>query len=167
MSSNTPEVVAELKATQDYLADLTERVESFDFEDSVAVQDEARRVKRKADELMSMIDSELLRQLEAGARDIGRRTFKRTKKYVERDDHGKLESLAIRQAMEAATDAETGVTNAHEAARVAAATMAKLYLNPSAKAKVSVAERLGLERDTFRSREFKEWQISVIEEDEE
>ena len=40
---NTTEVVADLRATIDYLADITENVDTMSFEDMVSVQDEARQ----------------------------------------------------------------------------------------------------------------------------
>lgn len=164
--SNTREVVADLQATIDYLADITERVDSMPFEDLVAVQDEARRVKAKADELVGMIDGELVKQLEAGARELpDGRLFKRSKRYVTRHDHDVLIGLAVRQGVEAWTHPDTGEVDAERAAESAARALARMFLSASSTAKVTVVEKLGVARDAFERREFKDWKVQIIEED--
>lgn len=167
MSDNIAELLAELQATVGYLNDdVVERVETFDFEESVAVRDELRRVKRKADEAIGMIDAEMLRQLEAGSRDVGARTFKRTRRMVNRHDHDKLIALAIKQGVEAGRNPDTGEVNSHEAAEAAVRALAKMFLSPSNTAKVTVVDRLGMDRSEYESREFKGWQVSIFEEGE-
>lgn len=163
---NTTEITADLQATIDYLADLIERVDTMGFEDLVAVQDEGRRVASKASELVGMIDGELIRQLEAGARETpDGRLFKRAKRYVTRHDHEPLIALAARQGVEAWTHPDSGEVDAPKAAESACRALAKMFLSPSSTAKVTVVEKLGVDRSTFESREFKDWRVQIIEED--
>lgn len=165
MSINLPETLAELKATVDYINDLIEDVETFDFEDAVQVQDEAKRVQNAASLLARMIDGEMLKQLEAGSRDFGRRTFKRTKRYVKRHDQDVLVRLAIDQGVEAGVDVKTGEINPRQAAEAAARTVLRMFCSASSTAKVTVVEKLGVDRTEFESREFKGHQVSVFEEE--
>lgn len=158
--------VADLQATVDYVRAITEDVDSLDFDTMVAIQDEARRVKAAADELIRMIDGELIRQLEGGARETpDGRLFKRTKEYVDRYDQDVLIGVAVRQGIEAWTHPDSGEVDAAAAAESACRAMSKMFLSSSTKAKVTVTDRLGVERDAFITREFKGWKVLIIEED--
>lgn len=160
------EEVADLQATVDYLKAITERADTLDFATAVAIQDEARRVKAAADELVGMIDGELIKQLEGGARELpDGRLFKRSKQYVDRHDHEPLVAAAVRQGIEAWTHPDSGQVDAERAAESAVRALAKMFLSNSSKAKVTVTDQLGIERDAFVSREFKGWKVLVIEED--
>lgn len=163
---NTDEMLVDLGATVSYVAGITENVDAMTFEQMVAIQDEARRVRAKADELIEMIDGELIRQLEGGAREYGGRLFKRSKRYVTRHDHEPLIALAARQGVEAWTHPDSGEIDAPKAAESACRALAKMFLSPSSTAKVTVVDRLGVDRDVYESREFKDWRVQVIEEDE-
>lgn len=163
---NTTEMVADLQATIDYLATITERVDSMPFEELVAVQDEARRVQAQAGELVGMIDAELVRQLEGGARELpDGRLFKRAKRYVTRHDHDLLIGLAVRQGVEAWTHPDTGEVDATRAAESAVRALSKMFLSPSSTAKVTVVDKLGVDRGEYETREFKDWKVQIIEED--
>lgn len=163
---NTDEMLVDLSATSTYVADITENVDAMTFEQMVAIQDEARRARAELDKLIGMVDGELIRQLEAGSRELpDGRLFKRTKKYVDRHDHDLLIGLAARQGVEAWTHPDTGEVDGVRAAESAARAVAKMFLSPSAKAKVTVVDKLGVERSEYETREFKEWGVLVIQED--
>jgi len=158
--------IVDLQATVDYLASIIEEVDSMPFEDLVSLQDEANRVKQRAADLVSLINSELINQLEAGARELpDGRLFKRTKKYVDRHDHDLLIGLAVDKAIDKCTDKTTGEIHARHAAEFAARNIAKMFLSPSMKAKVTVVEKMGVDREQYETREFKEYGVLVIEED--
>jgi len=150
----------------DYMKAITELVDTFDFDKMVAIQDEARRVKAAADELVGMIDGELIKQLEGGVRELpDGRLFKRAKQYVDRHDTEVLVGVAVRQGIEAWTHPDTGEVDAEKAAESAVRALSKMYLSNSSKAKVTVTDALGVARDVFVTREFKGWKVLVIEED--
>lgn len=163
---NLDETVAELRATVDYVRDITEQSDSMDIEELVAVQDELRRVQKAAGDAVSLCDTELLRQLEGGVRQIGQRVFARGKNYVSRHDHDAIAERVYEQAVESARDPDSGDVHALAALRTAINMMRRVYLAPATKAKTGVLEKLGVDRGEYESREFKGWQVSVTELDE-
>ncbi len=166
--NNTDETVADLRATCDYITDITERSDTLEFDDGVTIQDELRAVKAKADEAIRLIDQQILIRLEAGGpRLFGGRVFARVKRYVERHDHELVTRVAIDQGLEKATDRETGDINPKIAAEFAARAMATFFLSPSDKAKVTPLKKLGVTRQEFERKEFKAWDVSVTKVEEE
>lgn len=159
---NTEETTAELAATVDYLADITEHAETYDFDEAVDLTDALVKVRKAADTAIGMIQSEMLRQLEgSGARVRGKRLFKRSKKWVVRHDHETIRNAVIDHAVDKATNRATGEIDARTAIRSAATALASAYVSPSSTAKVTVLDALGLDRDAYVSRESKGYQLVV------
>lgn len=160
------ERVADLQATVDYLADLTEQSDGLDMETAVDLSDELGRVKTAVRKLDDLLRTQMLAQLEnGGPRQFGTRIFARSKDYKSRHDHEVIVRSAIDQAMAAATDQETGEISPRRAAEAAARAMASFYVSPSSTAKVTPLKKLGVDRDAFETREFTGWKLSVTETD--
>ena len=162
---NVEEVVADLQAHCAWVNErITEYADSMEFDEAVAIQDELRRAKKAAEVAISMIDGQMMARLESGGpRQFGNRVFARVKDYVERDDPYALIAAAICEGVDSAVDVDTGAIDPHVAAEAAARTMQSLYLSNSSKAKVSVMDKLGVDRKAVRSREFKAWKVHVTE----
>lgn len=159
MTINREETLADMAATVDYLAALVEEADALDFETATDLRDAALRVKKVTSDLISFLEGGMLRQLEAGSRDYGRRTWVRRKKYAERHDHAALAAEVRQRATWRGEDAAGAVA---EAVRM----MSDLYLSASTKAKVTVIDRMGLDRGSVISREHTGFELQVVEHDE-
>lgn len=157
--------VAELDVMRGFIADkITEQADDTDFDTATDLVDELTRLKKTADEAIRMLNDERMRQLEkTGAKQHGRRVFARVKDYNERFDHELIVNAAIEQGIAAAVDPDSGEINPRIAAEAAARTINKVYVSAATKAKVTVLDALGLDRKEYKSREFKQWKLSVTE----
>lgn len=160
---DTPEAVADLKATVDYIGGITEQSDMFDFETATDIRDEMERVKAAAVAAIQMLEGQMLVHLEAGSRERGNRVWARARKYVDRHDHDVLVATIEQRAISDATDLNTGEVMARKAVEIATRRMRDLFLSPSDKAKTTVAEKLGLARDDYESREYKGYRLSITE----
>lgn len=160
------ERVADLQATVDYLADLTEQSDGFDMDAAIELADELGRVKAAAKKLDDMLRQQMLAQLEdGGPRQYGTRIFARAKDYKDRHDHERIVRAAIDAAMRKTIDPDTGEVNAREAAEAAARQMASFYVSPSTTAKVTPLKLIGVDKKEYQTREFTGWKLLVTETD--
>lgn len=158
------EACADLQATADYIAGITEGIDSLDLGAIVDVQDEVRRVKAKVDEAMRMLDGELVKRLEGETtRRYGDRVFTRVRDFKRRHDHAAIEKVAARQGVEAAVDQDTGAIDPHRAAAAAARAMGRFYLSPAKTAKTGPLDALGVPRDEYETEEHVGWKVTVTE----
>jgi hypothetical protein len=163
MKIQTLERATELATAQEFIrGEITEWADSTDLDDAIVLVDELNRLASACREAVALLEGQMLGRLEeTGARQVGGRVFARVKDYVERFDHEVVMREAIRQGVEAAVDKDTGYVNANEAAEAAVRTMFATYLSDSSKAKVTVLDKLGLDRKTYRTKEFKRWKLAV------
>lgn len=148
---NRDEIVAELQATVDYAARITELADTFDFETNADVSVALGRAKTAIDLAMRMLDEEIVRQLEAGERVHNGERWKRERKYTERTDHDAVIDAVVEQA--------THCTGVIEAARYAAELMRATYLSKSVDAKKGAVDKLSVPRDAVFSKEYTGWKI--------
>lgn len=135
---NHDEVVGDLGALAGFIHDeVTEQSDQVSFEQAVELMDAVKAVERSCREAMSLLESELMRQLEGGARQVGTRVFARVDKYKDRVDHPTIERAVVQHAVSAATDRETGEIDPRTAAVEAVRGMHDLYLAPATKVKTS------------------------------
>lgn len=163
MKEQTKEATTELATASGFIREqITERADSTDFDDAIELVDGLNRLASTCREAVALLEGQMLGRLEeTGARQVDGRVFARVKDYVERFDHEVVMREAIRQGVDAALDRDTGEVNAHEAAEAAVRTMFATYLSDSSKAKVTVLDKLGLDRKTYRTKEFKRWKLAV------
>lgn len=161
MSEQYEETLADLAATVDYIRDhVTERADSLDFDDAVALRDACVAVKDEAGNAISLIETAMLVHLEAGVQQRGSRVFKRKSKVAQRFRHDLIEAAIARIARRLATDDE-GVTSPARAVDAALRLMHQTYLAPSTKAKVGQLDAMEVDRKAVIETEFKGYELVV------
>ena len=164
MTIDRGEALVDLAATVDYIGGITEAADQVDFETATDLRDALELVRKAAAEAASLLEGQMLKQLEDGSREYGKRVWVRTRRYVDRHDHDVLVARVEEAAIAAAVDKTTGEINARTAVQQATTRLRKLFLSPADKAKTTVAEKdLGLERDDYVSREYQGYKLSVTE----
>lgn len=161
--TNVEEEIVDLKATVDYIADkVTERADTFEFEDNVALRDALADVIEEAKKAQALLETTMLSQLEAGVRQIGSRLFKRKRNMVKRFRHDLIAAQLLRTARAEATnsDGETSVTKALDIVDVG---FRKLYVSPSTQAKVTAFDAYGIDAKAVTDYEDKGWKVEVEE----
>lgn len=163
--ANIEELITDLKATTAYVrGEITEKADTFDFDQLVALSDEITDVARAVREAAQLLSTEQTKQLEGGARTVGTRVFARIPKYAERWQHDVIAAGIRAKAMELACDHETGEVPAKQAVEIAVRLTQAAYVSPSTSAKVgTVRDELGLPLKEARLRENKGWDINVVE----
>lgn len=157
------EVLSDLGATVKYLRDeVTEQAETFDFDEAVALRDAALALKLECETAIGMIDTTMLTHLEAGARQLGSRLFKRKRNVVERFRHDLIKAAVARWARQQSCN-DDGEVSPALAVDHAVQAMASLYVSPSTKAKISALDAYGIERNTVSESDDKGWKMIVEE----
>lgn len=158
------EAVVDLRATVDYLADLIERADTFDFDAATDLRDEALSVQARAKDLVSLLETGMLRQLEAGSRERGGRVWARVRKYVDRTDHALVAGAVRQAALNAYRDPDTGeVTSAEAAVAEAVRLMGSLYVSPSSDVKRRPLAGIGLDARGVVQREFQKYGLDITD----
>lgn len=160
-----PNVVADLRATVDYLHDIVENSDSADFDEAAAAVDELVRVKAKAGEAVDMLRQQMLSRLEAERqpRMYGTRVFARVPNQVERHDHERIRQHVREVAVAAHTDRDTGEVDTRAALNAGLAMMADIYLSRSSTAKVTPLRDTELPKSEYVTREVKGWKLNVVD----
>lgn len=148
---NRDEIVADLQATVDYAARITELADKFDFETNADVTDALERAKGAIEMSIAMLKAEQTRQLEAGERIHGGFRYYRTRKYTERTNHEVLYDAIVEDAALCDTP--------RQAARLAVGRMAGLFLSRSSNAKKGDVDKLSLARDAVFLKEYTGWKV--------
>lgn len=166
MSEYTDSVVVDLAATCDYVrGEVTERADTFDFDQMVAYQDGLIAVKKTADEALALLRGEMSRQLEEGSRTVGTRTFVRQPKRTRVFDHSRIMALLARHVHDTAPVDENGERDHSNDPGRALAVVQRLYLSTSSTAKVTELDRLEIPRKEVIKSERKGFEIIVIDSD--
>lgn len=145
------EIVADLQATVDYAARITELADTFDFETNADVRDALARAKTAIEAAIGMLDGELVRQLEDGDRIYGNERWMRTRKYTERTDH----DVIVKAVVNAAAMHEDPFRAAYDAAKA----MQSLYVSNSTSAKKGAVDKLSVARDAVFSKDYTGWKV--------
>lgn len=146
------EALADLQATVDYVAQITEQSDSLEFELSSELFDALGRVGAAVKAAQDMLTTNMLSRLEAGGpRVFGDERFERVAKYVEDTDH---------EAVIKAVIADAGLHDEPEVAAYAAARrMEQIYLNKTTSAKKGEVDKLSVSRDSVFSRRYTGYRV--------
>ena len=125
------------------------------FERAVILRNAVRQLIAEGRETLSLLETELLRQVEGAPRQVDGVNFMAVKDYKESFRHDAIEGGVVGAAISAATDRSTGEIDAHEAARQAAHLMRRLYVSPSVTAKKTVLDDLGIDRKEVIESEYR------------
>jgi hypothetical protein len=154
---------ADIAAAIDVLREAAEQSENMDFDDAVALVDAIKEMRSAAGVTISMLEMALLAQVEIAPRQVGGRAFIAVDDGPLRYEHDRIESQVIDWATLQATDRETGLTNAREAARQATWMMRQVYVSPSTTAKVAALKEMEIPMDEVRTKEKKGRKLHVVE----
>lgn len=155
---------ADVLAAVDVLQQVVEESDDCEFERAVELRNACRELIAHTRATISMLESEMLRQVEAAPRTFGDVTFIAVNDNVQRFDHDAIEAGVIVKAVDLAVDRETGEIDPKEAARQAAYLMKSTYVSPSTVAKKSALERhLGLDVDSVVSKESRGRKLLEVE----
>lgn len=161
--SEHDETLTDLAATVDYIHDrVTEQADRLDFDDAYKMRDWCKAIEAEAKAAAAMIETTMLKHLEAGVQQRGSRIFKRKRNIVERFRHDLIAADLERWARLNATD-DKGVTSVSKAIAGALDGMRDLYVSPSTKAKIGALDTYGMDRKKVSEREDKGWKLEVEE----
>lgn len=156
---------ADILAASEVLHQLMEESDDMDFERAADIRLALGALILDAREALSLIEMEMVRQVEAAPRQVGRLNYMAVNKYKERDDHDAIEAHVVAAARLAAVDRDTGEIDAAAAARWAAHYMRKLYVSPSVQAKKGALDELEMDPREVRERQAVGRRLHVVDPD--
>jgi hypothetical protein len=163
---NTEETIGDLAAIQAEIHDrITEQADRFDFDEGVDTRDALLALIEEARAAVSLLETTMLGQLEAGVRQRGSRVFKRKRHTVKRWRHDLIAADLTRWARIEATD-DDGVTSITKALNGLADAFRDVYVSPSTEAKVRALDKLRINRKAVLDVEDRGWKLEVEELDE-
>lgn len=146
---------ADILAAIDVLEQAQEESDDIKFELAVDLRKACQTLGRQAKKTADLLEMEMLRQVEAGAKQVGDINYMaiNDNKFV--FDHDLIESEVVAAARDLAIDRETGEIDPHEAARQAAYMMRQIYVSPSTTGKIGAINEVGMDLGKVREREKK------------
>lgn len=160
-----PITMADIQAAIDVLDQLCEESDDIEFELAADLRIAVDQLKKGATTAITMLEMEMVRQVEGAPRQVGGLNYMAVNRYKERDDHDAIEARVVAAARLAAVDRETGDIDPAEAARWAAHWMRKLYVAPSDQAKKGVMDELELDPQEIRGREVVGRRLHIVDPD--
>lgn len=158
------EVVADVSTFADYIVDqVTNSADARTLDELAAQREVVQHLLGAVRTALAVIDQEMAKQLEGGARQIGDKVYARRKDYKERFLHSTIISFLRSAAVLKHTNKETGEIDYEMVAQDVANGLRELYLSDSTRAKVTALDRLGIPRDEVINREFVGYKLSVTE----
>ena len=134
---------ADIVGMIDVLSEVAEQSDSMEADEAIALMESMGELISEARRILSLVETAVKNHLEAGAREIGGRTYVRKAAGKWRAYHDEIASAVIGQSV---VDTATGeLRDAKEAASVAVAFMRDLYVSPSVEPKKGGLKRLGLD----------------------
>lgn len=146
---------ADILAAIDVLEQAQEESDDIDFRLAVDLRKACQTLGRQAKRTADLLEMEMLRQVEGGAKDIDGIQYMAINDNKTTWDHDSIESWVVAVAREKSINKETGEIDVDEAARQGAHWMRRIYVSPSTTAKIGALGEMGLDGDTVRERETK------------
>jgi hypothetical protein len=156
---------ADVQAAIDVLRQAGDESDDMDFELATELRLAISDLIGHARTTVSLLETEMLRQVEEQPRQVGGLNYMAVNKYRDRDDHDAVEARVVAVARLQAVDQETGEIDPAEAARWAAHWMRKIYVAPSHEAKKGVLDELELDVKQVRAREKVGRRLHVVDPD--
>ena len=134
---------ADIRAAIDVLRQAQNESDDIDFDLAAELRLACQELGRTNRETISLLETEMLRQCEAGSKEHDGIVYIAVNNRKDIYDHDMIEARVVEMARERAVD-ENGVVNAAEAARQAAHLMRGAYVAPSTTARKGALEAMGV-----------------------
>jgi hypothetical protein len=133
----------DIAAMTDVLEDMVEDTDSLDVESAIVLRESIVELRRKANVLLGLIDTQLISILES-PREFGGQRYRVANEGRWLPYHDKVVAEVKKRAV---VDLETGeVRSPGEAAEEAIKLMADCYVSPSAMPKTGALDRMGIDK---------------------
>jgi hypothetical protein len=151
----------EIDAMCDVLHALEQECENVDFGEATEVRRALGRLITAGQNALSMLESDMVRQVEKHARTVNGVTYVRTPVKSATGDHSLILSAAYKRALQDATR-EDGTVDWEALGEYVADIVTSLYLSPSSNIKRGGLEFLGLDKSRVTTERIKGYKLGVI-----
>jgi hypothetical protein len=155
----------DLQAARQVVHEVGEESDDMDFTAAIQLRRELQRLAATVKSSLSLVETEMLRQVEKNAKTVNGVTYARTANKVARTDHERLLSLAYKRALGDATNPEDGSVDWTLVGEAMSNIMTSLYLAPSTTPKAGGLDFLGVEPSDVITETIKGYKLIVLGEE--